>query len=250
VEAIGEVRFEDDHGLEAELLVKFLFTSESTSIQVHPDDRVARRAGYRRGKDEAWIVLTAEPQAVIGRGLRTKMSRAALRRAALDGSIDRLIEWRPVQAGDVYFSPAGTLHAIGGGMSLVEIQQNADLTYRLYDYGRSRKLQVEAGIAASRLEVSREPATRRRRADGGEILVEGAAFVLERRNGPAAGRLLAAEDREVWLVPVSGRTVAEGEHLAEGAVAVANAPVSIAVEPGAELLLAYPGAEPLDPLIV
>ena len=134
-EPVGEVWYEME-GVPAdapELLVKFLFTSEKLSIQVHPGDAAARASGYPRGKDEAWLVLAAEPQATIALGLKREVSRDALRAAALDGSIETLVEWRPVKAGDVIYSPAGTVHAIGPGLAIVEVQQNLDLTYRLYD---------------------------------------------------------------------------------------------------------------------
>jgi mannose-6-phosphate isomerase len=82
------------------------------------------------------VILEAEPEARIGLGLCHEVSRDELRAAALDGSIEQLLDWHPAKAGDVFFSPAGTVHALGAGLTLVEIQQNLDLTYRLYDYGR------------------------------------------------------------------------------------------------------------------
>lgn len=148
-EPIGEIWFEDPAGAEAELLVKYLFTSEKLSIQVHPDDAAAQARGYPRGKDEAWFIVDAEPGARIGLGLIHEVSKDALRAAALDGSIEQLLDWRPVEAGDIIYSPAGTIHAIGAGLSLIEIQQNLDLTYRFYDYGRPRALQLEEALAVA-----------------------------------------------------------------------------------------------------
>ena len=146
-EPIGEIWFEQPD--DAELLVKYLFTSERLSIQVHPDDAAARARGYPRGKDEAWFVIDAEPGAVIGLGLTHEISSEALRLAALDGSIERLLDWRPVATGDLLYSPAGTIHAIGGGIALIEVQQNVDLTYRLYDYGRPRELHLDEAVAVA-----------------------------------------------------------------------------------------------------
>src|SRR3546814_2738640 len=91
-----------------------------------------------RGKDEAWLILAAEPDSTIALGTKRPVGREELRDAALDGSIEDLLDWKPVKAGDFYYSPAGTVHAIGAGITLIEVQQNVDLTYRLYDYGRPR----------------------------------------------------------------------------------------------------------------
>ena len=125
---IGELWFEQAGAADHELLVKLLFTAERLSIQVHPDDAAARAIGHQRGKDEAWLVLDAEPGAVIGLGLRHQVSREELRAAALSGAIEQLIDWRPVARGEIYYSPAGTVHAIGPGLTIMEIQQNLDLT--------------------------------------------------------------------------------------------------------------------------
>lgn len=144
---VGEIWFET--APEAPLLVKYLFTAERLSIQVHPDDAAAQARGHPRGKDEAWYILDATPAARIGLGLTHEVSRDALRAAALDGSIEALLDWRPVTPGELLYSPAGTIHAIGGGISLIEIQQNLDLTYRLYDYGRPRELHLDEGVAAA-----------------------------------------------------------------------------------------------------
>src|SRR5205823_13170573 len=107
----------------------------------------ARARGLPRGKSECWYILEAEPGAVLGLGLTREAAADELRAAALDGSIEELISWRPVRAGDFISVPPGTIHAIGAGISLLEIQQNADVTYRLYDYGRPRELHLDDGIA-------------------------------------------------------------------------------------------------------
>ncbi len=148
-DAIGEIWFEDDSGRDRELLIKYLFTSQNLSVQVHPDDAAAQARGYKRGKDEAWVVLSAEPHSTIGLGLTRSVGKDEFRQAALDGSIEQLVDWRPVKAGDVIYSPAGTVHAIGAGLVVMEIQQNLDLTYRLYDYGSGRELHIDDGLAVS-----------------------------------------------------------------------------------------------------
>jgi mannose-6-phosphate isomerase len=239
-EPVGEIWFEHPRGSEAELLVKYLFTSEKLSIQVHPDDAAARRSGQPRGKDEAWIVLGAEPDAVIGIGLREPVSAEALRAAALDGSIEGLIDWRPAAAGDVYYSPGGTIHSLGPGLTLIEIQQNVDLTYRLYDFGRPRELHLDEGIEAADPAPYSPPMMPYVRADGREILAQGGAFVLERWAGPRSERL-GSRDGPLWLVPVEGRGEAEGNPLEPGTAWTVEGEARLTLEEGAALLVAYPG---------
>jgi mannose-6-phosphate isomerase len=139
---IGEVWFEAD----LQLLVKFVFTSERLSVQVHPDDDFAAAHENSRGKTEMWYVLRADPGARLAVGFREPISRERLRQAALSGEIEQLLNWTEVQAGDAFLVPAGTVHAIGGGLALCEIQEYSDITYRLYDYGRPRELHLEKAL--------------------------------------------------------------------------------------------------------
>ena len=239
-EPLGEVWFPDPAGDEAELLVKYLFTSEKLSVQVHPGDRDARAAGYRRGKDEAWIVLAADSGATIGLGLRRAVSRAALREAALDGSIEDLIDWRPVRAGDVFYSPAGTVHALGPGLIVAEIQQNLDLTYRLYDYGRPRELHLDEGIAVADPSLSPGSAAAEPIAEGRIRLAGGPAFVVERWRGVQA-MIGADSGAPIWLVPLAGNSRIDGARMEPGSVWVARGPSRLDVPAEADLLLAYSG---------
>jgi len=149
---IGEIWFESTNGRDLPLLVKYIFTSDRLSIQVHPDDAQAAAKGLPRGKEEIWYILDCEPGATLGIGLIAPMSSDQFRAAAQDGSLEQWIDWKPVKPGDCYFIPAGTVHAIGAGITLVEIQQNADVTYRLYDYGRPRELHLDDGVAVSHLQ--------------------------------------------------------------------------------------------------
>jgi mannose-6-phosphate isomerase len=145
-ERIGEIWFEPAPPVEG-LLAKYLFTSEKLSVQVHPSD--AQAPAGMRGKEECWLVLDAEPGANLAIGFDEPIGPEAMRAAALDGSIERLLTWHPVTRGDVFYLPAGTVHAIGPGLALVEIQQNSDITYRLYDYGRPRALHLEQALAVA-----------------------------------------------------------------------------------------------------
>lgn len=149
---IGEVWFESADRRDLPLLVKYIFTSERLSIQVHPDDAQAMAKGLPCSKDEIWYILDCEPGAALGIGLTAPMSLDQFRAAAQHGSLEQWIDWKPVKPGDCYFIPAGTVHTIGAGITLAEIQQNADVTYRLYDYGRARELHLDEGAAASRLQ--------------------------------------------------------------------------------------------------
>jgi mannose-6-phosphate isomerase len=145
----GEVWLEGDPGLP--LLIKFLFTTGKLSVQVHPGDEYAAEHHQSLGKTEMWHVLRAEPGAKIAAGFHQPVTKAQLEAAARSGEIENLLEWFDARAGDTFFLPAGTVHAIGPGLAMLEIQQNSDITYRLYDYGRPRELHLERGIAVSSL---------------------------------------------------------------------------------------------------
>lgn len=244
-EPIGEVWYQVAEGApEPELLVKYLFTSERLSIQVHPDDDAARAAGFARGKDEAWLILAAEPGATIALGTRYPVSRAELRAAALDGSIEALMDWRSVKTGDVIYSPAGTVHAIGAGLTLIEVQQNVDLTYRLYDYGRPRELHLDAGIAVSNpVPFVDSPAPIQGTRDR-DILVEGSKFVIERMRGDQARRLSPV--RPTWIVPVRGGGRIDEQPFAAGECWMIDGQVMLNLEQNSEVLLAYTGAVRAD----
>ncbi len=133
------------------ILVKLLFTTSRLSVQVHPDDEYARKHHGSLGKTEAWYVLDAQPPGEVAVGFRETISAERLRESAESGEIEDLLDWRKVNAGDVIFTPAGTVHAIGAGLTICEIQENSDITYRLYDYGRSRELHLEHGATVSHL---------------------------------------------------------------------------------------------------
>lgn len=133
------------------LLVKFLFPRDKLSVQVHPTDEDARRAGLPSGKNECWYVVAAEPGAQVGLGLKPGASRADFEAAVRRGEgSDQMLNWFHIKLGEMFYNPAGTVHCIGPGSILLEIQQNSDTTYRLHDYGRGRELHVEPGLQAMR----------------------------------------------------------------------------------------------------
>jgi mannose-6-phosphate isomerase len=144
------------------LLVKFLDARETLSVQVHPDDAAAARATPPdSGKTEAWVVLAAEPGATIYAGLKPGVDRPHLAAAIEQGTCAECLHGFQPQPGDCVFLPAGTVHALGAGLLVAEIQQASDITYRLFDWnrvgsdGKSRALHVEQGLAA--IDYSRGP---------------------------------------------------------------------------------------------
>jgi mannose-6-phosphate isomerase len=195
-ERIGEVWFTD--GAELPLLAKYIFTSQRLSIQVHPNDAQARARGLAQGKSECWYILDAEPGATLGLGLTREVGSDELRTAALDGSIQQLMEWRPVAAGDFIFVPSGTIHAIGAGISLLEFQQNADVTYRLYDYGRPRELHLDDGVTVASAKPFDARLIQHLSDAEQRTLVDGPHFTLVLTSKDAL------EGRQRWVMPLDG----------------------------------------------
>src|ERR1019366_8969777 len=138
-------------GAEFPLLVKLLFPNDKLSVQVHPDDAQAQAMGQPRGKTECWYVLEAAPGATIALGLRPGATPEAVRAGIANGTLEELVEQVPVSVGDMVFVDAGTVHAIGPGVVLLETQQTSDTTFRMYDYGRPRELHVEDGLRVMKL---------------------------------------------------------------------------------------------------
>ena len=240
---IGEMIYRPPGGDDAELLVKALFTGERLSVQVHPDDATARAAGHRRGKDEAWLILDAAPGATIGLGLKRPVAAAALASAARDGSIEALLDWRPCRAGDVFFAPAGTIHAIGADISLIEVQQNLDVTYRLFDYGRPRELHLDEAVTVADAAPWQCSADPRPLGDGRTVLVEGPSFVVERVRWAGVARVEPLAARPVTMVVLSGRGRIAGQRCGGGEVWTVETGCEAGFDTPADLLLAYPGAE-------
>ena len=212
---VGEVWFEGvDH---LPLLIKFLFTTEKLSVQVHPDDAYALRRHHSRGKTEMWHVLRAEPGAQIAAGFREPITSQRLREASLSGEIEDLLQWFDATPGDTFFIPAGTVHAIGAGLTLCEIQQHSDLTYRLYDYGRPRELHLDQA-----LEVSNLGRCQARREPNGEILVSCPYFTTSKlcisnstKQIPCTGSLPGTPE---LLVVISGSGTLGGHPIMPGDV--------------------------------
>ena len=150
--AAAPAAFGDPRGEGFPLLIKLLFPREKLSVQVHPDDAQAQALGMPRGKTECWYVLEAQPGAEVAVGFRKPLSVAEVAASIRNGSLESELRMLPVKAGDMVFVDAGTVHAIGPGMVVLETQQYSDTTYRLWDYGRPRDLHIEAGVAVTRTE--------------------------------------------------------------------------------------------------
>jgi mannose-6-phosphate isomerase len=237
---IGEIWFEPRDAAELPLLIKYIFTNEKLSVQVHPDDEQARERGLPRGKSECWYILDAEPTATLGLGLRESISPEELRRAALDGSIELLMDWMPVSAGDFFFVPPGTIHAIGPGIALIEFQQKADVTYRLYDYGRPRELHLDDAVAvATAASYPRDYAIRCTGA-ANAILLNGPHFNVVRVSGESE-ILRSVVDRRRWVAPLQGFVFADQERASAGECLLIDAGVPMSVSPSGVALCASEG---------
>ena len=204
---IGEIWYESDESPTLPLLVKWLFTSEKLSIQVHPTDAQAAARGLPSGKEECWYIVDAEPGAVLGIGTKRPLDAEELRAASLSGDIEDLIEWKPVKAGDYFYIPAGTVHAIGAGITLVEVQQHADITYRLFDYGRPRELHLDDGVAVSRAGPYTD--LRHGNAVAGKSLVDGPFFRLHLLDDGTHWRRDGASG-PFWIAPTQGTAEVNG----------------------------------------
>ena len=196
---IGEIWFEPPEGRELDVMAKYLFTTERLSIQVHPDDATAQDRGYPRGKDECWIVLDVAEDAELGIGTVRDLSPRELMDAARDGSIVDLIDWRRPAKGDFIYNPAGTVHALGPGLTVLEIQQAVDLTYRLFDYGRPRELHLDEAADVVRPQPHHHSLDTK--VDGGSrLLVDGPHFGVAWCVGEPPK--LPIRMRDVQLLPI------------------------------------------------
>jgi mannose-6-phosphate isomerase len=135
------------------LLLKFLFPHEKLSVQVHPDNEAARRAGQPWGKTECWYVAHARPGAQIALGLKPGVTREQFEVAIHEKRAEELLNWINVYSGEMIYVAGGTVHTLGPGAIIVETQQQSDTTYRLYDYGRPRELHLQEGLAAIKRDV-------------------------------------------------------------------------------------------------
>jgi mannose-6-phosphate isomerase len=202
----GEIWYErrDPAVHEPSLLLKLLFTSEPLSVQVHPGDAFARSIGEARGKSEAWYILSAESGSRIALGLDRRLTSEQLRDAIADGSIAKRIAWRQVACGDVVDVPSGSIHAIGAGLVIAEIQQRSDTTFRLFDYGRSRALHIEQAVAVADAGLAPAGPLPKALGPGRTLLVSSSHFILEKIDALPRSNWSIEAQHETWLLVLSG----------------------------------------------
>lgn len=145
-------------------LIKLIDATQKLSIQVHPDDNYANKyENGSRGKVEMWYILEAKPDSKLIFGLNHKITRIELEKSIIDGTVEKYLQVINVKKGDVFFLEPGTIHAIGSGIVLAEIQENSNITYRLYDYDRTdkngskRELHLKKALDVAKLEKSQYP---------------------------------------------------------------------------------------------
>ena len=172
------------------LMVKLIDSQLPLSIQVHPDNEYARIHEHSRGKVESWYILNHNEGAYIYLGLKQSITRDELEHAIKNNTLTNYLNKIYVNDGDVYFIPAGTIHAVGEGVTLAEIQENSNITYRVYDYGRigadgkPRELHIMKALDVANLDpVSMTPPGRT-----GNVIVECEEFRVERVNAPYYGK--------------------------------------------------------------
>jgi mannose-6-phosphate isomerase len=213
---LGPAAPRGDEGSASPLLIKVIFAQQKLSVQVHPDDRMAQKYGDPRGKAECWYALAAEKGALVACGLKPGVTLEEVRKGIKTNMLEGSLNLLDVTPGEMIFVEAGTVHSIWPGAILLETQQNCDLTYRMYDYGRGRELHVEKSLEALRLTTSagRVPA---RTLDDRTVLIEEDYFRVE--------RLAVAGSRTSASLPGEGETAPGLQYLfvAAGAAKIAGA---------------------------
>lgn len=160
-EILGKAVSEKYNG-QLPLLVKFIDSAKPLSIQVHPNDEMARREHGKSGKTEMWYVIDAQPGSFLYAGFKQEITPEEYKRRIADGTITDVLAKHEVKRGDVFYLPAGRVHAIGSGILLCEVQQSSDVTYRIYDYnrpgldGKPRELHTELAARALNFHVEEE----------------------------------------------------------------------------------------------
>jgi mannose-6-phosphate isomerase len=231
------------------LLFKFLDAQRTLSVQVHPnDEQAARLDPPDRGKTEAWVVLDAEPGSLVYAGLKEGVDRAALEAAIAEGTSEACLHRFEPRVGDCIFLPAGTVHALGAGLMVAEIQQASDTTYRLYDWnrtdaqGRSRELHIEAGLNVVNFDYGADQPQQPQSTDqaGVERLVACDKFVLDRRRFDRP-QPLGGDDRFHLLAVIQGSVRLAndptGEPLNLGQTALLPAAAEVELRPEAPTVL-------------
>ena len=245
---IGELWFTRPQNgyFDTRLLLKLLFTSQPLSIQVHPTDAFAHSLGLKQGKTEAWYILSASKGTKVAVGLVRALGEAELRDAISDGTIADLVDWRVVATGDVIFVPAGTIHALGAGLVVLEVQQRSDTTFRLFDFGRGRSLDVENAVSCADAGPTGPAVVPSALTDTRTLLVASEYFVLELIALPALSRWEFFVPEEMWIFGLQGQASFGEINLIAGEAIFAqidSALLQVGVKEF-KCLTAYPGGRP------
>ena len=252
-ELVGEENFEH-YGLEFPLLIKYLDCNDKLSVQVHPDDALAEERHNSFGKTEAWYVVNCKPGAAIYLGFKDlNLTREEYIAAVSESRLEELLNKVEVKPGDTFFIPAGTVHALGAGLEVVEVQQTSDITYRIYDWdrvdaeGKSRELHTALAVDAIDFEADAELLHRKYDLQrGGEAKVIESNYFTMVLHDVAGAKTFdhSALDSFVVYIALNGsvRIIADGnaESLEEGEVILIPAETSeILVEGDAKLMEVY-----------
>lgn len=208
--------FKNAAGGEYPLLVKIIQANDTLSIQVHPDDFFAEKLEGKGncGKTECWLVLDANPDAKLVYGVKKGYSNEILANAIRENSLEQYLEFVNVKKGDFIFIPAGTVHAIGAGLRLLEVQQSCDLTYRLYDWGRGREVHIEKGLAVIKRDETLPVKTFDKRFECEYFILEqieikgGWSMICPKNDDPKATQLLFVLDSQNAVIKTSNEKIA------------------------------------------
>lgn len=220
------------------VLVKFLFPEDKLSVQVHPDDDYAQQheaAAGGTGKTEMWYVVSARSGAEVRVGLKPEVEKDTFRRAIDEGHAEEMLEAIPVNAGDAIFVPAGTVHTIGPGMVLCEVQQNSDVTYRVYDFnrrdaqGKWRELHIEQAFDVIRFGKQYGGLLSRSPDAAHSPIVECAYFSVARKSFSAPHKVKTASEMQVVII-ITGSGTLDAE---SGSGAIDYAPAQAWLLPAA-----------------
>ena len=251
---VGELWFQraDRRAPEPALLLKLLFVDEPLSIQVHPDDAFAASIGLPNGKTEAWYVVAAAPEAQIALGLKRTLTPPQLRAAIEDGSIADLVRWQDVDAGDACLVPAGTIHAIGAGLVIAEIQQRSDATFRMFDQGRHRELHIDSAVAVSAAGPAPVQAMPQQLSEARNVVAQCRYFVLEHIELSPNSHWEINTSSETWVMLLEGEVAFDLTQLMVGqAMFLDGHRASVRTsDSGAKGIMAYAASAPLHDLLV
>ena len=252
-ELVGEENFEH-YGLEFPLLIKYLDCNDKLSVQVHPDDALAEERHNSFGKTEAWYVVDCKPGAAIYLGFKDlNLTREEYIAAVSESRLEELLNKVEVKPGDTFFIPAGTVHALGAGLEVVEVQQTSDITYRIYDWdrvdaeGKSRELHTALAVDAIDFEADAELLHRKYELQkGGEAKVIESNYFTMVLYDVAGGKNFDLSELDSFVVYIalngSVRIFADGneETLEEGEVILIPAEVNeVVAEGNAKLMEVY-----------